>query len=628
MYAQTLLEKKTGRHLIMFVEGYRENGKVKHRTIERIGYVDEFTDLYDDPIAHFKQVAKEKTKEKQERQKAVVVELMPEAILPFDPDTDSYDCVKNIGHAAISKIFHTLGIHKFLDDRRKYLDISYNLTAVVKLLVYERIIAPDSKRAAWLGKNKYFDKMDFDLNAVYRSLSILPRYRDDLLKHLHKHMVDVYHRDSTLLFYDVTNYYFEIDNEDAFRRKGVSKQHRKTPIVQMGLFMDTAGFPVTYDLFSGNTNDSITFTPMSKAVREQLEMEHIIFVADKAMMSGDNVAEVITHHNGYIFSKSVRGATDLLKDTVRNSEGYLKYDAAGDPINDTDTETTVSFMYKVLDEVKDTYVKDTEGNKHTVTGVGHYQIVYWSAKYAQRAKIDRLAAVEKALAATQSKSKDVIDNNHGKNKYLKTQVYDKKTKQQLASYDAKVVFDFKKLEEDESLDGFYVIETNVTGLRQQVDARGRGTGVVESSFDRQSRWLEKEGMLQLNRIVEPLDIVDMYHGLWKIEQTFRVTKSELDARPVYVSRKDRIEAHFLTCFISLLMVRILEHELDHEFSSEQIITSMKKANVVELNSTTFKTLYYDKTLQKLKDALDIDFGMNVYTRAGIRKMLAAAKKKS
>jgi len=135
-------------------------------------------------------------------------------------------------------------------------------------------------------------------------------------------------------------------------------------------------------------------------------------------------------------------------------------------------------------------------------------------------------------------------------------------------------------------------------------------------------------MLQLNRIVEPLDIVDMYHGLWKIEQTFRVTKSELDARPVYVSRKDRIQAHFLTCFISLLIVRILEHELDHEFSSEQIITSMKKANVVELNSTTFKTLYYDKTLQKLKEVLDIEFGMNVYTRAGIRKMLAAAKKKS
>ena len=191
-----------------------------------------------------------------------------------------------------------------------------------------------------------------------------------------------------------------------------------------------------------------------------------------------------------------------------------------------------------------------------------------------------------------------------------------------------MAFDFKKLEEDESLDGFYVIETNVTGLRQQVDARGQETGELEPSFNGKSRWLKKEGMLQLNRIVEPLDIVDMYHGLWKIEQTFRVTKSELDARPVYVSRKDRIEAHFLTCFISLLIVRILEHELDHEFSSEQIITSLKKANVVELNNTTFKTLYYDKTLQKLKEVLDIEFGVNVYTRAGIRKMLAAAKRKS
>jgi len=628
MFARTLFEKRTGRSLILFVEGYRKNGKVKHRTVERIGYVDEFTHLYDDPVAHFKQVAKEKSQLLQEQRKAVTVELMPEAMLPFDPDTDSYDCVKNIGHAAVSKIFHTLGIHKFFDDRRKYLDISYNLTAVVKLLVYERILAPDSKRAAWFNRNKYFDKMDFDLNAVYRSLSMLDGYRDDLIQQLHARMVDLYHRDSTLLFYDVTNYFFEIDNEDSFRKKGPSKEHRKTPIVQMGLFMDALGFPVTYDLFDGNTNDSLTFTPMSKNVRAQLEMEHIIFVADKGMMSGDNIAEVVTHHNGYIFSKSVRGGTKLLKHTVRDLNGYLKYDATGNRIAETDTDTPVSFMYKVLDEVKDTHVKDIEGNRHTVQGVGHYQIVYWSAKYAKRAKLDRQVAVEKALAAAQSKSKDVIDNNYGKNKYLQTQVIDKKTKQQLEEYDAKVVFDFKKLEEDESLDGFYVIETNVTGLRQYVDARGYETGELEPAFNRQSRWLKKEGMLQLNRIVEPLDIVDMYHGLWKIEQSFRVTKSELNARPVYVSRKDRIKSHFLTCFISLLIVRILEHELNHEFSSEQIITSMRKANVVELNSTTFKTLYYDKVLQKLKKVFDIEFGMNLYTRAGLRKMLAGTKKRS
>lgn len=628
MFVQTAPKNKQGRILMYFVEGYREGGKVKQRTVERIGFIDEFTHLYDDPVAHFKQVAKERTKEKQKRQQAVTIELMPEAILPFDAQTDSFDCVKNIGYAAISRIFHALGIHKFFDDRRKYLSLSYNLTAVVKLLVYERILAPDSKRASWLARGKYVDRMDFDLNAVYRSLSILPRWRNDLLEHLHTQMVRQYRRDTTLLFYDVTNYYFEIDHEDSFRRKGVCKDHRPAPLVQMGLFMDEAGFPVTYDLFSGNRNDCTTFTPMSEQVRTQLKMDHIIFVADKAMMSGENVAEVLTHHNGYIFSKSVRGATKRLKDTVRDPAGYLKFDAEGNPIRDTDDQSPIAFMYKVLDEVKDTYVKTTEGTRRRVKGVGHYQIIYWSAKYAQRAKLDRQAAVEKAVAASHTQSKDVIDNNHGRNKYLKTQVYDQHTKQRLDSYEAQVVFDFNTLAEDESLDGFYVIETNVTGLRPAVDARGHETGEVESHFSRSSRWLKEEGMLQLNRIVTPREIIEMYHGLWKIEQTFRVTKSELDARPVYVSREDRISSHFLTCFISLLIVRILEYELKYAYSSEQIITSLRKANVADLNSTTFKTLYYDRILQKLKETMGIDFGKNIYTRAGIRSMLAATKKRN
>lgn len=612
---------------MMIVEGYKEDGKVKHRTIERVGYVDEFTHLYDDPIAHYRQVAKRMTQERNQHQSAVVIELMPEALLPFDGDTGSYDSVRNIGYAALSSVFHSLGIAKFFDDRRKYMDISYNLTAVVKLLVYERVLAPGSKRAAWFGRHKYFDKMDFDLNAVYRSLSILPRYREDLLQMLNQKMVAMYGRDSTLLFYDVTNYYFEIDNEDDFRKKGISKEHRPNPIVQMGLFMDDRGFPVTYDLFEGNTHDGKTFSPMSEQVRAQLDMDHIIFVADKAMMSGDNVADVITNHNGYIFSKSVRGGTQTLKDTVRDPQGYVRFDASGREIASTDTRTPVSFMFKVLDEVKDTYVKDDEGKRKSVKGVGHYQIVYWSAKYADRAKLDRQAAVEKALAASHSHSKEVVDNNHGKNKYLKTQVFDKKTKQKI-EYDAKIVFDFAKLEEDESLDGFYVIETNVTGLRRVVDRRGHETGEIEDAFDHKSRWLRREGMLQLNRIVTPLDIVDMYHGLWKIEQTFRVTKSELDARPVYVSRRDRIGSHFLTCFLSLLVVRILEHELNHEYSSSRIITSLRNANVDQLNESTFKTLYYDKVLKQLKEKMGIDFGMNVYSKAAIRKMLAGTKKKN
>lgn len=203
-------------------------------------------------------MAKEKTQERQERQKPVVIELLPEALLPFTEDSGSYSYIQNIGYAAISFVFHTLGIHTFIDERRTYLDISYNLTAVMKLLVYERILSPDVKRASWMNRSRYFDKMDFDLHAVYRSLSIFPTYQEDLLQHLHRKMVKLYNRDSTLLFSDVTKYYFAIDYEDALCTKGVSTEHRTSPIVQIGLFLDEVGFPVTYDLFAGTTNDYLT----------------------------------------------------------------------------------------------------------------------------------------------------------------------------------------------------------------------------------------------------------------------------------------------------------------------------------------------------------------------------------
>ena len=626
MFVQTSPRNKDGRITMYFAESYRENGKVKQRIIERIGFVDEFEGTEEQVIKHFKKLAKQKTLELKEKNKPVTITFNPNEILPFEEETDSYDCIKNIGYLTLSKIFHNLEIHNFFNRKRQPLDLSYNLTSVIKLLVYSRIIDPDSKRATWLTKNMYFDKMDFDLNAIYRSLSYIAKWKEPLLKHLHKQMVKKYNRDTTVLFYDVTNYYFEIDNEDNFRKKGVSKEHRPLPIVQMGLFMDDKGFPVTYDLFPGNTNDCKTFAPMSAQVRDQIDVKHLIFVADKGMMSGMNVADVITNHNGYIFSKSVRGGSENLKKAVRDLTGYIRFDENSRIIKDDDDKTPVSFMYKIYDEVKNTYVENIEGKRKTVKGIGHYQIIYWSAKYSMRAKQDRLAAVEKALVASHSNSKDLIDNNHGKNKYLKTKVIDPETKKEIKDYRAKVVFDNKQLDEDESLDGFYVIETNVVGLLPILDTNGNKTGKYQQPFKEPQRWLKKEGWLQLNKIIEPLDIIEMYHGLWKIEQTFRVTKSELNARPIYVKREDRIQAHFLTCFMSLLITRILEHDLEHEYSTEMIQNSLKKANVVELDSTTYKLTYYDRILQKIKIKYGIEYGQNIYTREQIKKMIAKTKK--
>jgi len=243
MFVQVIPEKKTGRRLIVFVEGYREGGKVRQRTVRKIGYVDEFEHLYADPISHFKAEAKRESLEMKQKAKPIMIELSADGLLPFNKDTGSYSIISSIGYAAISKILYELGIPRFIDSHRKNLNISYNLTAVTKLLVYERILHPDSKRAAWFNKGRYFEKMDFDLNAVYRSLSILNKYRDDLLVHLHLVMVDRFQRKATLLFYDTTNYYFEIEDEDKLRMKGVSKEHRPFPSFRWASSWTATGSP-------------------------------------------------------------------------------------------------------------------------------------------------------------------------------------------------------------------------------------------------------------------------------------------------------------------------------------------------------------------------------------------------
>lgn len=626
MFVSTIPEHKTGRKLIVFAEKYHNGIKYVARTVEKIGYLDELIQLYDDPIAHFKNIAAIKSEEIKEAKKNRHIDVEPHARLPFSDVSGAYNCMQNIGYAAISKILYELGIPQFIDARRKYLHLGYNLTAVLKLLIFERLLFPDSKRSNWFHKERYFDKMDFDLNSVYRSLSIIGSYRENLLIHLNNIMVEKYNRETTLMFYDVTNYYFEIDNEDSFRRNGVSKENKPTPIIQMGLFMDANGFPVTYDLYPGNTKDSKTFTPMTAQLRKQLQIKHVIFVADKGMMEGDNIADVITHHNGYVFSKAVRGASGDFQKYVKDPQGYIRYDAHGNKIADTDKETEVYFMYKVSNSAAPIYVKDIEGDTQKIKDFGQYRVIYWSRKYAQRAKLERAKAVEKAMYASHTNSKDVVNNNHGKNRYLKTEITDPKTGKIVKNYKAKTKMDFEQLEKDESLDGYNVIETNVTGWRAIVDAKGKETGEYEKDFGKEHRWLKKEGMFQLNKIVTPRDIIDMYKGLWKIEQTFRITKSELNTRPIYVSRKDRIDAHFLTCFISLLIVKILEQRTGYAYSTEELLTSLKNANVAKLDGSNFLTLYYDKTLQSLKETLGINFGQNMYTKAEIKKMIGDTKK--
>src|SRR5690554_1556606 len=223
---------------------------------------------------------------------------------------------KNFGHTAFSTIYHELEIDKFLINRQRSAKFKFNANNIMKLLVYSRLLNPASKRKTYENRTQFFEKDNYSLDDVYRCLSFFNKHSKNLQRWMNGRIKQQYQRDTRLVYYDVINYYFEIDEQDELRRKGVSKEHRPNPIVQMGLFMDTNGIPITFDLFPGNTNDCLTYRPILSRIQREYELGRVIVVADKGMNTGDNIYYTFSAKDGYVFSMSVRGADKELKSYV------------------------------------------------------------------------------------------------------------------------------------------------------------------------------------------------------------------------------------------------------------------------------------------------------------------------
>src|SRR5690554_142836 len=319
VYLKKILEKRTGRTFLTIVEGYRDpkTKKVKQKTVMSLGYLDELEKEHEDPISHYKDVAKQMTKEAKEASKLLTFNFTAN-----EPIDSSSILRKNLGFAILSYFYHKLEINKFFINRQRSLNIKYSLNNIFQMLVYLRVLDPGSKKYSFENMDNYFFDFNFHNDHVYKALDYFTFYKDNLLLHVHEMVRLNYGRDTSSVYYDVTNYYFEINEEDNFRKKGVSKEHRTTPIVQMGLLMDNKGLPITYRLFEGNTNDCTTLMPVLDDLKDDYNFGRIIVVADKGMNSGENIAYNIIRGNGYIYSQTVRGASGEFKDYVLSNKGY------------------------------------------------------------------------------------------------------------------------------------------------------------------------------------------------------------------------------------------------------------------------------------------------------------------
>ncbi len=575
MYLNIMNNKKTGKTRLSIRRGYRDaNGKVKNVTIQNLGDLEVLKKDYDDPIAHFKEVVKNMNEEEKQINLPITVKIDKNEKL--EEGTNNY---KNFGYAALSKIYHELEIDKFLIHRFKIRNVSeFKINNIMKLLVFARALFPESKKSTYENRNIFFENTNFSLEEVYNTLTYIEPFKEQLQKYIYDHIQEQYKPNNECVFYDVTNYYFEIDDPDELRKKGVSKEHRTSPIVQMGLFMDTLGLPMCYKLFEGNTTDCLTLKPMVQELQKNYDVDRVIVVADKGLNTGNNIAYNKAIGNGYVMSLSIRGANTEMKEFVLKEDGYT-YN------NDKTYKKKSRFYPREITITK----KDKNGKvTKTKTTVDEKQVIFWSADYAKRAKMERQPAIEKAKDLIGNVQKYNQKNCVGASKYVKHLVFDKNTGE-IIEAKSQLSLDLDKIAEEEKYDGYYAI--------------------VTSEMDKTDD-----------------EIIDIYRGLWRIEETFKVTKSELEARPVYVSRQEHIEAHFLTCYIALVISRVLQHKLDKKYSVGKILESLQQCCCFNIQENIYQFTYYDAILKDIGSVTNIDFSVKNRNLQNIKNILGMTKK--
>ena len=353
MYLKKSYNKVCKKTQLSIVHGYRENGKVKSKVIKKLGFLEDWLDQYEDPIAHFQ----EEVRKMNEEQKNIVSKLEINLNEKLEQDTSNR---KNLGYAVPKAIYDKLGLYQFFQYKQRFVNVQYNLNSIFSLLIFDRFMFPSSKKHAYDTRDRYFDKFDFALEDIYRSLDFFESYSVEIQNLLAQKTKELFGRDPSLGYWDVTNYYFEIPYEDEdevdeqgnITRKGQkkrspSKEHRKDPIIQMGLLMDSNGIPMAYNTFSGGESEKTNMLPAIRRAKRDLEIDQIIVVADRGLNTSDNTAflsgknhDDMIGNDGYIYGQSILGADKEFREWVLNSEGYIS-----DQETDKDGEI-VTFRHK------------------------------------------------------------------------------------------------------------------------------------------------------------------------------------------------------------------------------------------------------------------------------------------
>lgn len=564
--------KNTTQYAIIY--DVKLNGKRTTKIYQNLGTLEKIKTLSknEDPLVWVNNYISELNEKIKEDSLPVLIKKLPNSLIQKN-EQNLFNC----GYLFLEKLYYELGLNQICETISNKYKFEYNLNNILSRLLYGRIIFPASKLATQELSKKFIEQPTFELHHIYRALEVISKENEFIQSELYKNSLKISKRNTGVLYYDCTNYFFELEQEEGLKQYGPSKEHRPNPIVQMGLFMDGDGIPLAFNITAGNTNEQTTLTPLEEKILKDFELSKFIVCTDAGLASNANRKFNDKQDRAFITTQSIKKLKKHLMEWALDRNGWkLTNNSKSYNISDIDKNEE---LYKDKIFYKERWIKEN--------GLEQKLIVTYSIKYRNYQRQIRNSQIERAKYAIENNSikLDKCNQNDYKRFVNKTNI----TKDGEIAENKILSLNSEQIEKEEKFDGFYGVCTNLEDNAEE--------------------------------------IIKVNQRRWEIEECFRIMKSEFKARPVYLQRDDRITAHFTTCFLSLVLYRFLEKRLEEKYTCSEIIETIRNMNLNKINEIGYIPAYTRTDITDLlHDKFNFRTDNEITKNSKMKKILNNVKK--
>ena len=558
--------------ILYYAVSIRKGKKTTSKNVRRIGRLSELKKEYTDPIAHFRAEAKRLTDEgRSESSFEIPANLM------LDPMKKRRVM---LGYIFPQSVYYSLGLDMVMRGIRNESKATYDFNRIMRDLIIGRVLSPLSKSSTYEKAFSFPEPPDYDLQHVYRSLSLMAKNFDLIEEKAFKGMKKYADVDTSVTYYDCTNFYFEIEEEDGFRTYGKSKENRPNPIVQMGLFLDRNGLPISMCINPGRTNEQKTMIPLEKLMTERFGIEKFVVCADCGLSGKRNLRFNSTENHGFVVTKSLKKVSEDVRARLMGDGGWKRFGDASGRLYSLKEIREDANLRDVIFYHDERFAMGSDGFEERIVTtycgrLREYQRSVRERQLQRAMELVRQGKIRKGVNQNDVRRFIVVDSVTENGEVAEKKVFS---------------IDRERFEEESEYDGFYAVTTDLDD--------------------------------------DPGEIIRINRGRWEIEESFRIMKSDFDGRPVFVSREDRIRAHLLTCYLAFMIFRIIEQKLnkgDVRYTDPEILRTLRDYEAIDAEN-----FYVGAMEGKAVRALESTFGlvgsMTALSKAQFRRLVARSKK--